>query len=149
MPTKTKHIQIHDERENRPDPQRPPPNKIILSNCRPITCLPMKWKILIAQIRKENYYSFVCHGLFLEAQKGCPNRRRGTNVLLYIDQHILKEAKRRRNMFSWHGLTTGKPMMCPANVDNRVFKKVKISEKIIHFTRNAIENLRVKLIAGV
>ena len=59
-------------------------------NYRPITCLPMMWKILTAQIREEIYYPLTSCGLFPEEQKGC---RRGT---AYIDQHILNESKTRQ-----------------------------------------------------
>ena len=40
-------------------------------NYRPITCLPMMWKILMAQIRKDIYYSLTSSGLFPEEKKGC------------------------------------------------------------------------------
>ena len=66
------------------------------NNYRPITCLPMMWKILTAQIREEIYYSLTIHGFFPEEQKGCCKGSRGTAELLYIDQHILNESKTRR-----------------------------------------------------
>ena len=53
------------------------------------------WKILTAQIKEEIYYSLECRELFPEEQKGCRKGTRGTDYLLYIDQHILKEAKTR------------------------------------------------------
>ena len=62
------------------------------NNYRPITCIPMMWKILTAQVREEIYYSITSSGLFPEEQKGS----RGTAKLLYIDQHILNESKTRR-----------------------------------------------------
>ena len=36
------------------------------NNYRPITCLPMMWKILTAQIREKIYYSLTSFGLFPE-----------------------------------------------------------------------------------
>ena len=62
-------------------------------NYRPITCLPMMWKILTAQIREEIYYSLTRHRLFPDEQKGCCKGSRGTAELLYIDQHILNESR--------------------------------------------------------
>ena len=41
------------------------------NNYRPITCLPIVRKILIAQIREEIYDSLTSHGLFPEDQRGC------------------------------------------------------------------------------
>ena len=50
------------------------PNKVTAPNIyRPMTCLPMMWKILTAQIREEIYYSLTSHGLFPDVQKGCRN----------------------------------------------------------------------------
>ena len=54
------------------------------------------WKILTLQIRKEIFYSLESQELFPEKQKGCHKGNRGTNDLLYIDLHILKEIKTKR-----------------------------------------------------
>ena len=54
----------------------------ILSNYRPITCLPIMRKILTTQLKEEIYY---CHGQFPEEQKGCHKKAMGTDDLLYID----------------------------------------------------------------
>ena len=60
---------------------------------RPITCLPMMWKILTAQIREKIYYSLTSRGLFPDEQKGLRKGSRGTTELLYINQHFLNETK--------------------------------------------------------
>ena len=73
--------------------QKDPQNGMIPSNYKLITCLPMMWKILTAQIREEIYYSLVCYGLFPEKQKECHKETRGTGDLLYFDQYILQEGK--------------------------------------------------------
>ena len=65
-------------------------------NYRPITCLPVIWKILTAQIREEIYKSLISCGLFLVEQKGYRLWTRGTGDLLYINQNIFKESKTRR-----------------------------------------------------
>ena len=66
-------------------------------NYRPIMCIPMTRKILTAHIREEIYYSLISHGQFPEEQKGCHTRTR-IRVLLYIDQHIPKDIKVRKNI---------------------------------------------------
>ena len=76
--------------------QKDPSKGTIPNNCRPITCLPMMWKILTTQIREEIYYLLSSCGLFSEEQKGCSKGSRGTTELLYIDQHILNERKTRQ-----------------------------------------------------
>ena len=53
------------------------------------------WKFPTTQIRKKIYNSLVCRGLFLEKEKGCDNRTRGTVDLLCIDEQIIKKGKTR------------------------------------------------------
>ena len=72
-----------------------------LNNYRPITCLLMMWKILIAHIREEIYYSLTSRGLFPGEQKGCRKGTRGTAELLYVDQHILNDSKNRQKKSSY------------------------------------------------
>ena len=71
------------------------------NNYGPIMCLQMMWKILIAQIREEIYYSLINRGLFLEEQKGCRKGTSGTGELRCIDQHIFKEGKTRHKKFCY------------------------------------------------
>ena len=61
-----------------PRQKKPPPN-----HYRIITCLPIMWKILMAQIR-EIYYSLISRRIFPDEQIGCRKRTRGTEELLYI-----------------------------------------------------------------
>ena len=50
--------------------QKVPSKGTVRHNYRPITCLPMMWKILTAQIREKVYYLLKTNGLFLEEQNG-------------------------------------------------------------------------------
>ena len=61
-----------------------------------ITCLPMMWKILTAQLREEINNLLKSHGLFPEEQKECRKVSRGSGELLYIVIHLLNESKTRR-----------------------------------------------------
>ena len=86
--------------------QKDPSKGTAPNKYRPITCLPMMWKILTAQVWEEIYYSLTSHGLFPKEQKGCCKGSRGTAELLYIDQHILNESKTRRKNLAMAGLIT-------------------------------------------
>ena len=62
------------------------------SNYRPITSLPLFWKILTALLTV--IYAFMENNYFLpEEQKGRRRKSRGTGDQLYIDKMILKEVK--------------------------------------------------------
>ena len=78
--------------------QKDPSKGTAPNNYRPITCLPMMWKILTAQIREEICYSLTSRGLFPDEQKGCRKGSRGTAELLYTDQHTLNESKNTENL---------------------------------------------------
>ena len=98
------------------------PSKVTApNNYRPITYLPMMWKILTTQIRKEIYYSLTSRGLFPEEQKGYRKGSRSTTELLYMAQHILKKSKTRRKkpryVLDWQqkGIWYG-----PAKLDNKM-----------------------------
>ena len=66
------------------------------SNYRPITCLPLCWKLLTALLSDE-IYLFLEENQFLpEEQKGCRRKSRGTGDQLYIDKMILREVKVRK-----------------------------------------------------
>ena len=72
-------------------------------NNRPITRLPMMWKILTTQIKEINYSLIFC-GFFSiritgkkrkEKKRSCKGAR-GINDLLFQDQNNLKQAKTRQ-----------------------------------------------------
>ena len=51
------------------------------------------WKILTVQIREEINDSLISSILFSVEQKGYHKKTRGTEELLYVDQHILMDSK--------------------------------------------------------
>ena len=113
---------MDDQRKDDLDPKRPSMGSA-KNNYRYITCLPMMWKILIAQIREETYSSLTSRGLFLEEQKGCRKGSRGTAELLYIDQHILNETKIRRENLAMAWIDYKKHV--PAKLDDKLSQNVE------------------------
>ena len=67
-----------------------------VENFRPITCLPLIWKLL-SGIASEDIYCFMENQkLFPEQQKGCRRKSRGTKDQLLIDKAVLKDFRKRR-----------------------------------------------------
>ena len=62
----------------------------VASNCRPITCFPLMWKILTGVIAVQIYAHLYQEKLLPREQKGCREGSRGTNDLLYIDRAVIK-----------------------------------------------------------
>ena len=102
-------------------------------NYRPITCLPMMWKILTAQIREKIYNSLISP----DEQKGCRKRTRGTKWLLYIDQHILNESKtRRKNLaMAWIDYKKKFTICYPKAGYYTVSKCIKIPDLVVQLSR--------------
>ena len=61
----------------------------ITSNYRPITRLPLMWKLLSGVIPDQIYGHLDQQKLLPEEQKECRKRSRGTNDLLYIDRAVI------------------------------------------------------------
>ena len=62
------------------------------SNYRPLTCLPLMWKLLIGVIADQIYAQLDQEKMLPEEQKGCRKGSRGTNDLVYIDRQYLKKS---------------------------------------------------------
>ena len=67
----------------------------VASNYRPITSLPLMWKLLTGIIADQIYAHLDQEKLLPEEQKGWRKGSRGTNDLPYIDRAVLKEVKSR------------------------------------------------------
>ena len=65
------------------------------SNYRPITCLPLMWKLLSGVIADKIYGHLDQQKLLPEEQKRYRKRASGTNDLLYIDKAVIRGVKSR------------------------------------------------------
>lgn len=68
----------------------------IVTNFRPITCLPMMWKLLTGILSEELYTHLENNNLIPDEQKGCKRNSRGTKDQLLIDKTIIRNCKRRK-----------------------------------------------------
>ena len=114
--------------------QKDPSKGTVPNNYRPITCLPMMWKILTSQIRGKIYYALTSHVLFPNEQKWCRKGSRGTAELFYRDQHILNESKtRRKNLaMAWIDFKKAYDMVRQSWIIH-CLKMYKISHEVINF----------------
>ena len=70
-------------------------NGSLVPNFRPITCLPLIWKLLTSILTEELYKHLEETILLPWEQKGCRKRSQGTKDQLLIDKMIVKDCKRR------------------------------------------------------
>ena len=125
--------------------QKDPSKRTAPSNYRPITCLPMM-QILTVQMREKIYYSLTSCELFPDEQKGCRKGSSGTTELLYIDQHILNESKRRRKNLAmvWIDNKKASDMVSQSWIIH-CLKMNKMSHEVINFID---KTMQVELTAG-
>ena len=129
--------------------QKDPSKGTIPNNYRPITCLPIMWKILTAQIRENIYNSVTSRGMFSDEQKECHKGSRGTAELLYIDQHILNESKTRRKNLAMAWIDNKKAYdMVPQSWILHCLKMYKISHEVIKFIEQTMKTWKVELTSG-
>ena len=68
----------------------------IVSNFRPITCLPLMWKLLTGVLADHLYDHLDEKDLLPVEQKGCRRGSRGTKDQLLIDKAVIRNSKRRQ-----------------------------------------------------
>ena len=120
--------------------QKDPSKGTAPNNYRPITSLPMMWKILTAQIREKIYYSLTSRGLFPDEQKGCRKGSRGTAKLLY-------KTRRKNPAMAWIDHKKAYDMV-PENWIIHCLKMYNISHEVINFIEKTMQTWRVELTAG-
>ena len=127
--------------------QKEPSKRTAPNNYWPITCLPMKWKILTATNKGTDLLT--SRGSFPEEQKGCCKGSRGTAELLSIDHHILNEGKTRRKhpAIAWIDYKMAYDVVPQSWIIN-CLKMYKISHEVINFIEKTMKNWRVELRAG-
>ena len=63
---------------------------------RPITCLPLMWKLFTGIMSDEIYKHLETNKALPEEQKGCRRNSRGTKDQLLIDKMVMKNCRKRQ-----------------------------------------------------
>ena len=75
--------------------QKDPQKGNAVDNYRPITCLPIMWKLMTGIIADNLYKMFEESDILPMEQKGCRRKSRGTKDHLLIDKMILNDCRKR------------------------------------------------------
>ena len=121
----------------------------VASNYRPITCLPLMWKLLTGVIADQIYAHLDQEKLLPEEQKGCRKGSRGTNDLLYIDRAVIKEVKSRNKNLAMAWIDYKKAYdMVPHSWIIECFNLFGVAENIKSLLVNSMEKWKVMLCSG-
>ena len=118
----------------------------VASNYRPITCLPLMWKLLTSVIADQIYAHLDQEKLLPEDQKGCRKGSRGTNDLLYVDRGVIKEVKSRNKNLAMAWIDYKKAYdMVPHSWIIECLDLFGVAENIKCFLVNSMEKWKVML----
>ena len=120
-----------------------------VNNFRPITCLPLMWKLLTGII-SESMYSFLdTNGILPEEQKGCRKNSRGTKDQLLIDKTILRDCKRRQTNLGMAWIDYKKAYdMVPHSWIMECMGLFGISENITNFIKGSMTTWKTTLMTS-
>ena len=119
------------------------------SNYRPITCLPLVWKLMTGIVADEIYIHLDENDVLPEEQKGCRRKAQGTNDLLYIDNMTFREVKRRRKNLAIAWIDYKKAYdRIPHSWILECLKNLKIHESVQRFLSQSMKTWKVKLECG-
>ena len=119
------------------------------SNYRPITYLPLMWKLLTG-VTQDQIYAHLDHEKLLpEKQKGCKKVSRGTNDLLCIDRAVIKEVKSRNKNLQMTWIDYKKAYdMVPNSWIIECLDLFGVAENIKSLLVNSMEKWKVMLCSG-
>ena len=121
----------------------------VASNYRPITCLPLMWKLLTGVIADQIYAHLDQEKLLLEEQKGCRKGSRGTNDLLYVDRAVIKEVKSRNKNLTMAWIDYNKVYdMVPRSWIIECLDLFGVAENIKSLLVSSMEKWKVMLCSG-
>ena len=103
-----------------------------VSNFRPITCLPLMWKLFTGLLSQEIYQHLEQQNLLPDAQKGCRKTSRGTKDQLLIDKMIIRNSKRRQTGLAMGWIDYKKAYdMVPHSWIIKCLRMFKVADNII------------------
>ena len=120
-----------------------------VDNFRPITCLPLLWKLLTGIIA-DDLYSYLEQASFLPwEQKGCRRGSRGTKDQLLIDKMILKNCKKRLTSLAVAWIDYRKAYdMVPHSWIEKCMDMFGVAVNIKSFISESMKNWNTELNAG-
>ena len=124
----------------------------VASNYRPITCLPLMWKLLTGVIANQIYAHLDQEKLLPEEQKGFRKGSRGSkgsNDLLYIDRAVINEVKSRNKNLAMAWIDYKKAdNMVPHSWVIEYLDLFGVAENIKSLLVNSMEKWKVMLCSG-
>ena len=129
--------------------QKDPDKGVSPGNFRPITCLPLLWKVLTSMISDNIYRHLEDNNLIGEEQKGCRRGYKGAKDHLMLDKAILRHCKRRRTNLAMGWIDYQKAYdLVPHSWILETMRMVGVSKNIICMLKSSMTRWNTCLEAG-
>ena len=120
-----------------------------VTNFRPITCLPLMWKVLTGIVSESVYHHLESEKLLPEEQKGCRKNSRGTKDQLMIDKMVMKNCKRRLTNLCVAWIDYKKAYdMVPHSWILACLRMFKLADNVFNLIENSMSSWTVDLTSG-
>ena len=126
--------------------QKDPRKGNTADNYRPITCLPLMWKLITGVIAKGMYNYLERQKFLPEEQKGCKRGSCGTKDQLLIDKTVLKDCRKRHTM-AWIDYRKTYDLV-PHSWVNECMEMFGIAENLRTFLQKSMQQWRLLLTAN-
>ena len=120
-----------------------------ITNFRPITCLPLMWKVLTGIVSESLYRHLESEKLLPEEQKECRKESRGTKDQLMIDKMVMKNCRRRLTNLCVAWIDYKKAYdMVPHSWILTCLTMFKVADNIHNLIRKSMRSWTVELTSG-
>ena len=120
-----------------------------VSNYRPITCLPLMWKLFTGVMSDEIYEHLEANKALPDEQKGCRRNSRGTKDQLLIDKMVMRNCKRRQVNLSMVWIDYRKAYdMVPHSWIKKTLEMCGVAENIKNVLSESMKTWRTNLTSG-
>ena len=118
-------------------------------NYRPITCLPLMWKLITEIVAEEIYNHLEENDLLPKKQKGCRRNSRDTKDQLLIDKTVMKNCRRRTLGLNMVWIDYRKVYdIVPHSWIKKSMKMCGVADNISHLLSKSMESWQTILISG-
>ena len=119
------------------------------SNFRPISCLPLMWKMLTGMLSEQLYEHVDTNDMLPSEQKGCRKETCGTKDQLLIDKMVLKSCKKRQTNLAMAYVDYKKAYdMVPHSRILKSLQLVGAADNIMDVLEKSMAKWKVQLSAG-
>ena len=118
-------------------------------NYRPITCLPVMWKLFTGVLGEHVYKHLDEAELLVHEQKGCRKKSRGTKDQLTIDKAVMEDSRRRQRDLAMVWVDYRKAYdMVPHKWIEKCLKLCGVAENVCRVLLLSMNQWRVQLNSG-